>query len=153
MAIKYYQNSFKYLLRFRQQELGVGRVGGPEGDWGSSEPGGDLAGDLGSRMCGVDGVHGARGVHVLGPLPAVVVAVGVAHHGVDRFGQASRGLEQEICVPSQSFRSANPLVSHPVSELDDAPRQQRRRERHREAVLHVVSGVVVSPRQINLDIN
>jgi hypothetical protein len=59
------------------EAAGVGRVGLAEDERGGGERRGGLGRDVGARGARVDLVHGPRCVHVLRPLPARVVPVGI----------------------------------------------------------------------------
>ncbi|BAS91609.1 Os04g0674900 [Oryza sativa Japonica Group] len=64
-----------YLLGVEEEEVGVHAVVGLEGLGGGGESGGGLAGDLRPGVVDVDLERRARRRHVLGALPAQVVAV------------------------------------------------------------------------------
>lgn len=63
----------------QQEEVGVHGVVRAEGLGRGGQRGGSLAGDLGPRVGHVDLERRPRRGHVLGALPAQVVAVPVAH--------------------------------------------------------------------------
>ncbi|BAS97103.1 Os06g0257050 [Oryza sativa Japonica Group] len=125
-----------------EEAVGVVGVGVAEDDGGGGEGGGGLGGDVGAGVGGVDLVDGARGVHVLGALPAGVVAEGVADLDVHRVGRRRR-LHQVVRRPPHRLPRLRRVRPEAPPEVDQPPRHERRRERHREPELHVVAGVVV----------
>ncbi|WVZ85779.1 hypothetical protein U9M48_032656, partial [Paspalum notatum var. saurae] len=139
-----------HVPRRGEQPPGVRRVGGLEHHAGRGERGRRLAGGVGSRRGRGHRVHGPRRVHVLGPLPAAVVRVRVAHADVERARGLRRRLEQVVRAPPHGgARVVHPRL-HLAPVLQHAPRQHRRREGHREAELDVVAAVVVPSRQVHL---
>lgn len=72
-----------------------------------------------------------------------MVGVGVADLDEDDAGNR-RCFQEVVRAPPQRLDGVPQLRSHGSPEVYDAPRQQRRRKRHRKAELYVVAGVVVA---------
>lgn len=96
-------------------------------------------------MVPIDLVHRARGVHILGPLPAVVVRIRIPDLDENDVGHRRR-LEEIVGAPLHGPNRVLQLRAHCSTEVYDAPSKQRRREGHREPELNVVAGVVVPAR-------
>ncbi|BAT03542.1 Os08g0114225 [Oryza sativa Japonica Group] len=139
----------EHLRRGVEEARGVGRVGAAEHHGRRGERGGRLAGDVGTRLVGGDAVDAAGCVHVLGALPAAVVLVGVGDLDVERAGRGGGGLEEVVGAPAHGGAGVGQLGAHELAEVEHAPRQHRRRERHGQAELDVVAGVVVPAHQIH----
>lgn len=61
-----------------------------------------------------------------------------------------RYFQQIIRPPFNSLNGTLELRSHAPSEINDAPRQQRRRKCHRKTELYVVAGVIIASGQVQL---
>ena len=139
------------LLRVVEQQVRVVRVaGGAEHGGRGGHGGGGLGGDLGARVFRVHLVRPPRRGHVLGPLPAVVVGVAVAHLRPQLGGRRVR-LDEVVGAPLDGLQRVRQLpgVRHAAAVLEHAPGEQRHRERHGQAELHVVAGVVVAAHQVH----
>uniref|UniRef100_A0A804PFF3 Uncharacterized protein n=1 Tax=Zea mays TaxID=4577 RepID=A0A804PFF3_MAIZE len=142
---------FEQLLRVVEQQVRVVRVPGAAEHGGrGGHGGGGLGGDLGARVLRVHLVRAARRGHVLGPLPAVVVRVAVPDLRPQLGGRRVR-LHEVVGAPLDGLQRVRqlPRAGHAAAVLQDAPGQQRHRERHGQAELHVVSGVVVPAHQVH----
>ena len=135
----------RYLCGTVKQQSGVSRIAFPENYRRRGQRGGGFSGDVGSGVSSVDFVDTAKRVHVLGPFPAVMVGVSVSNLDENDAGDRRR-FEEVVSPPPHGSHGVFELGSHGSPEIDYAPRQHCRRERHRETELDVVSGVVVTAR-------
>ena len=136
------------------ERVGVGGVGGPEGDRGGRHRRRGLAGQVGAAAARVDPVGGARHRHHLGRPPPGVVRAAVAHLPVEDV-RGGVGLDE---VVSRPLDVREDLVELPrllvrLAVIDHAPREHRDRERHGEAELHVVTGVVPAAGEVQADVS
>jgi len=138
------------LLGVVEEEARVVRARAAEHDGGRGHGGGGLADEVGAGVVAVDLVRLPRRGHVLGPLPAVVVGVAVADLGPQHVGLGVR-LDEVVGAPLDGLQHVAPLAGglDLVPELHGAPRQHGDRERHRQAELDVVAGVVVPAHQVH----
>lgn len=100
----------------------------------------------------IDFINRTKRIHVLGPLPAVVIGVRVSDLN-ENHSRHRRRLQKVVRRPPHRLHRIPQLRSHHPPEVDDAPRQKRRRERHGKPELDVVAGVVVPAAQIPLQQN
>lgn len=147
--VGYPLDSKTYLNGTIEEEARVTRVTWPEHDGSSSQCSGGFPRHVGPRVVPIDLVHRPQRIHVLGPLPAIVVRERVAHLD-ENHARHRRSLQQVVRRPPDGLQGVPELRPHVPPEVYNAPRQQRRRERHWEPELHVVPRVVVAPCQVYL---
>ena len=141
------------LLGVGHELTGVRGVLVGEDDRGRRHRGRGLGRDVAARAGRVDLVRGPGHGHDLGRAPPLVVRVAVAHLDVQLVRRGVRA-DEVVVHPAQVVLDLVELPDGrvPVLVRDRAPGQEGRGERHGQAELHVVSGVVPAAGEVVPDV-
>ncbi|GER27617.1 GTPase Der [Striga asiatica] len=121
------------------QKLGaVAGVDFPKDDGSCGQGGGRLAGHVRARFAWGHAVGSPVGVHVLGPLPALVVSL---------FGPGVGALKEVVGGPADGNSCGDQLGAQALAVVDDAPGEHGGGEGHGEVEFDVVPRVVISAHQ------